>query len=135
MRWDFGDGNSATGMLAQHTYADNGIYVAKLTTTVNQPGGVVTREFARVRARNVPPVVDAGPDLEIDEGQDVEYVANFTDQEWPDTHTATIDFGDNSLPVDAQRQRNPPTPGGRGHGARPPCLLRQRRLRRHGEGA
>lgn len=99
--WDFGDGDTATGMVAQHTYADNGIYVAKLTTTVNQPGGVVTREFARVRARNVPPLVDAGPDLEIDEGQDVEYVANFTDQEWPDTHAATIDFGDNSLPVDA----------------------------------
>jgi hypothetical protein len=97
--WDFGDGATATGMSATHTYVDNGIYVAKLTTTVNQPGGVRTREFARVRARNVPPVVDAGPDLEIDEGQQVEYLAAFTDQEWPDTHQATWDFGDDSVPV------------------------------------
>ena len=66
--WDFGDGQTAVGRVANHTYADNGIYVAKLTTTVNQPGGVVTRQFARVHARNVPPVVDAGPDLLIDEG-------------------------------------------------------------------
>ena len=98
--WDFGDGATAVGMSASHTYADNGIYVAKLTTTVSEPGGVVTREFARVRARNVPPVIDAGPDIEIDEGQEVDYVATFTDQEWPDTHHATFDFGDNSLPVD-----------------------------------
>ncbi len=99
--WDFGDGATATGMVATHTYADNGVYVAKLTTAVHEPGGVETRQFARVRARNVPPVVDAGPDLVIDEGQEVEYIAAFTDQEWPDTHRAVFDFGDNSLPVEA----------------------------------
>lgn len=98
--WDFGDGATATGMAATHTYADNGIYVAKLTTTVNEPGGVVTREFARVRARNVPPTVDAGADLEIDEGQEIELVAGFTDPEWPDTHRATFDFGDDTVPVE-----------------------------------
>ncbi len=99
--WDFGDGAAAVGRVANHTYADDGIYVAKLTTTVTQPGGVVTRQFARVIARNVPPVVNAGPDLTIDEGQEVEFTATFTDQEWPDTHTAIFDFGDDSLPVEA----------------------------------
>lgn len=98
--WDFGGGATALGRVASHTYADDGIYVAKLTTTVNQPGGVVTRQFARVHARNVPPVVDAGPDMTIDEGQEVEYTAAFTDQEWPDTPTATFDFGDDTLPVE-----------------------------------
>lgn len=100
--WDFGDGATASGMVANHTYADNGIYVAKLTTTVNQPGGAVTRRFAHVHARNIAPVVDAGVDLTIDEGQEVEYIAAFSDQEWPDTHRAIIDFGDNSLPVEAE---------------------------------
>src|SRR5690606_10610610 len=80
--WDFGDGGTATGRVASHTYADDGIYIAKLKTTVTQPGGVVTRQFARVNARNVPPKVDAGPDMTIDEGQEVEYTAAFTDQEW-----------------------------------------------------
>lgn len=108
--WDFGDGSTAVGRVANHTYADDGIYVAKLTTTVTQPGGVVTRQFARVRARNVPPVVNAGPDLVIDEGQVVKFEATFTDQEWPDTHQALFDFGDDSLPVEApvSETHNPP---------------------------
>ena len=108
--WDFGDGATAVGRVANHTYADDGIYVAKLTTTVTQPGGVVTRQFARVIARNVPPVVNAGPDLTIDEGQEVEFTATFTDQEWPDTHKAVFDFGDDSLPVEGpvSETHNPP---------------------------
>jgi PKD repeat protein len=98
--WDFGDGNTAQGAIVWHTYADDGLYVAKLTTVVNQPGGVRTRHFALVRVRNVPPKVDAGPDMAVDEGQKVEYLATFTDPEWPDTHTAVFDFGDDSLPVE-----------------------------------
>jgi PKD repeat protein len=100
--WEFGDGAAASGRVVTHTYTDDGIYVAKLKTTVNQPGGVVTRQFARVRARNVPPVVDAGPDLTIDEGQPVDFTSSFTDQQWLDTHTATFDFGDDTLPVAGQ---------------------------------
>ncbi len=109
-QWDFGDGATLSGRVATHTYADDGVYVAKLTTTVNQPGGVVTRQFALVRARNVPPVVEAGADMTIDEGQEVEYTASFSDQEWPDTHTALFDFGDDSLPVEGKitETNNPP---------------------------
>jgi PKD repeat protein len=112
--WEFGDGATAVGRVATHTYADDGVYVAKLTTTVNQPGGVVTRQFALVRARNVPPVVQAGSDLTIDEGQEVEYTASFSDQEWPDTHTATFDFGDDSLPVDGEVSETNDPPSAKG---------------------
>jgi PKD repeat protein len=112
--WEFGDGATATGRVASHTYADDGVYVAKLTTTVNQPGGVVTRQFALVRARNVPPVVEAGADLTIDEGQEVDYTASFSDQEWPDTHTATFDFGDDSLPVDGEVSETNDPPSAKG---------------------
>jgi hypothetical protein len=104
-------------MTASHTYADDGVYVAKLTTTVNQPGGVITRQFALVRARNVPPTVDAGPDLVVDEGQEVEFVASFTDPEWPDIHRAVFDFGDDSLPVEVNvsETNNPPQAQGTAH--------------------
>jgi hypothetical protein len=99
--WDFGDGVTATGAIANHTYADDGIYVAKLTTIVNQPGGVTTREFARVQVRCVKPVVNAGADITCNEGQEIEYVATFTDKEWPDKHSASFDFGDDTMPVEA----------------------------------
>ncbi len=100
-KWALGDGSSATGAIVSHTYADNGIYVAKLTTKVSQSGGVTTRHFARIKVLNVPPTVNAGPNMEIDEGQEVEFTATFSDQEWKDTHKAIFDFGDNSLPVEA----------------------------------
>ncbi len=99
--WDLGDGSTATGATATHAYADDGIYVARLTTIVNEPGGVTTREFARVVVRSVKPIVDAGADSTCNEGQVVEYVATFTDREWPDTHTAYFDFGDDTPPVEA----------------------------------
>jgi len=98
-KWDFDDGGSANLAIATHSYADNGIYVAKLTTKVNQPGGVTTRHFALVRVANVPPQVNAGSDLVIDEGQEVDFIATFTDAEWPDTHTAVFYFGDAAPPV------------------------------------
>jgi len=96
--WEFGDGGTASTSVAKHRYADNGLYVAKLTTIVHEEGGVVTRHFAAVRVANVAPAVDAGPPITIDEGEEVEYVATFTDPGWPDTHTAVFDFGDNSIP-------------------------------------
>lgn len=99
--WDFGDGSTATGATATHAYADDGTYVAKLTTIVNEPGGVTTREFAGVVVRSVKPIVDAGADSTCNEGQVVEYVATFSDREWPDTHTAYFDFGDDTPPVEA----------------------------------
>jgi PKD repeat protein len=108
--WDFGDGNTATGPVVNHTYSDNGIYVAKLTTIVNQSGGSTTREFAKVNVRNVSPSVEAGPNQVVDEGQEVEYTATFTDQGWPDTHTAIFNFGDDSQPTEAtvNETNNPP---------------------------
>lgn len=112
--WDFGDGAQASGMVATHTYADNGVYVAKHRTTVNQPGGVATRQFALVRARNVPPTVEAGADVTLDEGQEFEFVATFTDPEWPDTHKAWFDFGDDSLPVEGVVTETNDPPASRG---------------------
>lgn len=97
--WDFGDGTVLPGAVVTHRYADDGLYVAKLTTVVNEKGGVTTRHFAAVRVTNVAATVDAGQPITVDEGQVTEFTATFTDPGWPDTHKAIFDFGDNSSPV------------------------------------
>lgn len=112
--WEFGDGHGASSRVAQHRYADDGLYVAKLTTVVHEEGGVVTRHFAAVRVTNVAASVEAGPPIAVNEGQVVEYVATFTDPGWPDTHTAVFDFGDAQAPASATVQEDHDEPMGRG---------------------
>ncbi len=112
--WAFGDGAVAHTRVATHRYADNGLYIAKFTTAVNEVGGVVTRHFAAVRVDNVAASVDAGAPLTIDEGQEVDFVATFTDPGWPDTHTAVFDFGDRQLPAIGVVQEKHDAPLGTG---------------------
>lgn len=97
--WDFGDGNSADGHAVTHIYADDGLYVLRLTMVVNEPGGATTHESTLVYVKNVAPGVDAGADRTIDEGEMVDYVGQFTDPEIPDTHEAVWNFGDDALPT------------------------------------
>jgi hypothetical protein len=112
--WELGDGATATGPQVTHRYADNGLYVAKLTTTVAEKGGVTTRHFAAVRVANVPATVDAGPAITIDEGAVTEFTATFTDPGWKDTHRAIFDFGDDSSPVEVPVTETHDEPLGRG---------------------
>lgn len=97
--WDLSDGTTATTPNVTHTYDEDGIFIAKLTVTVNQPGGATTEHFAEIRVRNVAPSVDAGPDRTIDEGDVVAFAGTFQDPEWPDTHEATWNWGDYQLPI------------------------------------
>ena len=96
--WKLGDGHEFTGHQVSHDYIDDGIYVVRLTATVNQPGGATTHDSVQVRVDNVPPLVNAGPDMVVDEGQEVTFSGSFTDPEWVDRHEAIWDFGDDALP-------------------------------------
>ena len=96
--WDLGDGTRATGASVTHTYPGPGFYIVKLSTTVNQPGGARTRDFAELRVENAPPVVDAGPPLTVDEGTPLAVAGSFTDKGWLDKHTAEWFWGDNDPP-------------------------------------
>ena len=76
---------------ADHAWALAGDYRGELCAYDDtQSGSCFT---FRVEVANLPPVVDAGPDLEV--GGDVELAGPwFSDPGIADTHTATIDWGD-----------------------------------------
>lgn len=98
-QWLPGDGSPA--ILASgisHKYAASGVYTAKHALTINQPGGATSRSFSLVTLENVPPTVDAGPDLTVNEGEEVTLVARFRDVEYPDTHESMWYFGDGHAP-------------------------------------
>ena len=55
--WDFGDGNTATGITATHTYPTTGVYVALLTVTDNEGASDTTNQTITVTGPgNNPPV-------------------------------------------------------------------------------
>ncbi|MGK9236345.1 PKD domain-containing protein [Inquilinus limosus] len=81
-----------------HVYPLSGHYIARHSLAIAEPGGVTTMHYALVDVSNVPPVLDAGPDLEVDEGQVVTLIARFTDLEYADTHEAVWNFGDAETP-------------------------------------
>lgn len=96
--WELGDGSNGNGHSVSHVYRDNGLYTVRLTTRVLQEGGALTHHHVPVRIRNTNPVVYAGPDLTIDEGQEITLSGVFEDVEYTDTHEAYWDFGDDSKP-------------------------------------
>lgn len=97
--WRAGDGSARVGTQNRlHTYANSGIYIAKHDLTINQPGGASSRHFALVNVRNVAPVVDAGLDITVDEGEVVTLVGHFSDVEPGDTHESIWNFGDEQEP-------------------------------------
>ncbi len=98
-RWLPGDGTpEAVVQNLLHVYAASGIYIAKHSLSITQPGGATSRHFALVNVKNVVPVVDAGPDLTVNEGEVVTLVGHFTDVEYPDTHESSWNFGDDQAP-------------------------------------
>jgi hypothetical protein len=112
--WDFGDGGKASGETVAHTYADDGFYVLKLAVTVNEPGGALTRDFARVHVLNSPPQVEPLGDFSVDEGTVLDVSGRFSDAQWVDTHTALWNWGDDQAPSDGIVSESHQPPLGRG---------------------
>ena len=100
---DWGDGSAVEAatldsvlntISGSHVYADNGAYT--VTVTVSDDDGASMSDTLTVTVSNVAPVVDAGADQGVDEGDTVTLSGNFTDVGSADTHTATINWGDGS---------------------------------------
>lgn len=97
--WNPGDGSGQQALqLINHIYDNSGIYTAKHGVKVTEPGGAKSRHFALVNVKNVPPVVNAGKDLIVNEGEVVTLVGHFEDVEYLDTHESIWNFGDNQPP-------------------------------------
>ena len=91
--WSFGDGGAASGtLMPTHLYADNGSYIVTLTATDDD--GATTTASLTVAVNNVAPVVAAGVDQEVSEGQEVTFTGSFSDVGLADTHSIAWDFGD-----------------------------------------
>ena len=89
----FDDGDAIT---ASRTFDDNGTYTVAVRVT--DDSGETDIASATVTVSNAAPVVDAGTDLQVTEGDAVTLAeASFTDAGSADTHTATVDWGDGTL--------------------------------------
>ncbi len=92
--WDFGDGETAQGSVVKHIYAKGGKYIAKLTvndnTGVNCNASVATKTVILNRA----PIADAGSDLRICVGDNVDFDASKSIDNDGDSLNYSWDFGD-----------------------------------------
>src|SRR5207249_4827477 len=89
--WSFGDGGSASGMVASHMYTTPGTYSVILTVTDNS--GLRSSDAAVVSVANRPPVANAGPDQTASAGSAVTFNGSGSD---PDGTVGSYgwDFGD-----------------------------------------
>jgi hypothetical protein len=97
--WNPGDGSGDQFVKTiYHSYDNSGIYLAKHGVTVTEYGGAESRHFAIVRVQNIAPVVNAGTDITVNEGEVVTLKAYFEDVEYLDSHWSIWNFGDNQAP-------------------------------------
>ena len=66
--WDFGDGETGSGINPTHTYSSSGIYTVILT--VSDSGGMTATDTSLITVNsvpNVPPIANAGPDQTVND--------------------------------------------------------------------
>jgi hypothetical protein len=98
---DYGDGSGVQPLALNpdktfslsHFYGVSGNYTVSVVVT--DSGGAFGGDTATVRVHNLPPVVNAGPDATINEGDTFSSSGSFTDS-GSETWTATVDYGDGS---------------------------------------
>jgi PKD repeat protein len=92
--WDFGDGYSASGMVVNHAYVDNGVYT--VTLTVTDTAGASSSDTAIVNVDNLPAsILSINAPLDpIQLGNSVSIEASFSDPGALDTHVAQWNWGD-----------------------------------------
>ncbi len=82
--WDFGDGSSATGTSASHTYGDDGTFVVTCEV-VDDDGGTASASIS-AEVANVAPTLEGTPDTQVQEGQAYSFSPAVTDPGTDDSH-------------------------------------------------
>jgi len=93
--WDLNyDGlfDDATGEIASYTWGDD--YADNITLKVEDNDGLSDTDTTTVTVSNVAPIVEAGADQTVNQGDMVSLSGSFTDPGWLDTHTIRWAFGD-----------------------------------------
>ncbi len=108
IKWDFGDGETASGTLTPtHVYTDNGVYTATLTITDDDDG--VGIDTLKVTVSNVAPVANADGPYEGIVGEPIQLQSSATDVN-SDQETLTYEWDFNydgtTFDVDST-ERNP----------------------------
>ena len=102
----FGPPGSTAGMTGSvtgtHAYVQQGEYFVTVQVDDDDDGIGFTEKQIKVTVLNVAPTVDAGKDIEAEEGDTVEIVATFTDPGLLDRHFAFISRGDSDKPERAE---------------------------------
>ena len=94
--WDFGDGTSATGLSASHSFSNNGNYTVTFSATDND-GATATAVIA-VTVSNEGPTITSLSVPSGDEGQILQFEGTAIDP-GNDTLSYSWDFGDGSGPA------------------------------------
>lgn len=99
---DYGDGTgvqpltlSGKNFSLNHFYPQNGVY--PVTIVVTDKDGATGSATVQVTATNVAPLVNAGPDVTLNNTRSFAGSGSFTDP-GADTWTATVDYGDGTGP-------------------------------------
>jgi len=103
---DYGDGTGQKPLTLggdgsfslSRTYADDGVFA--VTVSVSDPYGTTVSDQLVVTVTNADPLVDAGADQAVDEGETLTFTGSFTDAGALDTHQFLWDFGDGTTSSD-----------------------------------
>lgn len=90
--WDFGDGGTAEGADATHTWADDGTYI--VTVRVTDPGGLTDSSSFPITVTNADPAITALAGGSSTEGVALDVSAAASDVGVNDALTFAWDFGD-----------------------------------------
>ncbi len=110
--WEFGDGNTGSGVEATHSYSEAGIYDVTLTVTDNlgETAFDVTKAF--IGTGNLPPSADAGGPYTGAAGTAVQFDGSGSSDPEGDTLSYSWDFGDDSEPGSGETPSHTYSAGG-----------------------
>jgi PKD repeat protein len=99
--WDFGDGNTGTGVSPSHTYAAGGTYTVSLMVTDDAGATDTATTTATIGEGNQPPVADANGPYSAEVGVPITF--DGTGSSDPDGSIVSYDwdFGDGTVETDA----------------------------------